>query len=684
MITQVIIDYIKAQLEQGVSSEKIKADLMANGWSASDLDQAFSTINIAPGTVSSIPVPPSVSNEISNSGGKSRKLLWALILILIILLIGGGAYAVIFLGINPFSKAPYSQNNLLSGLLQSVSKIKSGTYAVSGSVVVEPRDKKLSPIVINKSNDKELQAKYMRDYDRSSNVRNILNKLVFAKTLPTNLNNISSLDSYSSYKVNINDPLTKKPYEYTLKPDGKDFELRVNFETVDAISEIGGLGQYGLSRQTPLINGQTVTFTRESDSYFYLSSKPPATFLESLNSSIEMIPEGLNVVFSLSASSHWDTADKPMDLSANLDATGDLGDLTYKANVDLRKKDSVYYVKINNFPAFFPVPKNQWIKFDTQAGTSTSYYDSLGKGIAGMENNYKEEKEKILKFVEQATRIADEEGLLKFKNDPIREKVGDRFLYRYDLSIVKEKVAPFYKKLSAWVKAENNEVGSTFVNDLYTKQIENNEFADVLDYLNSHGDFSVWVDDEGYPAVIAYSLHIVPTADNIRLKDKQITSTIKLTFNNINSPVNIELPTEAKTYQEVVDEMYGNSVSDARSSGQIASMKSRVSSIRAQAELVYDKNSGYGTKAFTLGPCTKISGTLFGDEMVYKLLMEATGDSPIKATCASKIIGSSVSEYAISVPYPDGSGYAYCIDNSGIAKEIMGKLDGYSCSEIKY
>ena len=36
MINQQILDYIKQQVQQGVSREQIKSSLMTNGWQASD------------------------------------------------------------------------------------------------------------------------------------------------------------------------------------------------------------------------------------------------------------------------------------------------------------------------------------------------------------------------------------------------------------------------------------------------------------------------------------------------------------------------------------------------------------------------------------------------------------------------------------------------------------------------
>jgi hypothetical protein len=45
MINQQLLDYIKQQLQQGVTQEQIKSALMANGWQAQDIDEGFNAIN---------------------------------------------------------------------------------------------------------------------------------------------------------------------------------------------------------------------------------------------------------------------------------------------------------------------------------------------------------------------------------------------------------------------------------------------------------------------------------------------------------------------------------------------------------------------------------------------------------------------------------------------------------------
>ena len=58
MINQQILDYIKQQLQQGVSREQIKSSLITNGWSENDINEAFATLS-----TNSVPLPQSPMSQ---------------------------------------------------------------------------------------------------------------------------------------------------------------------------------------------------------------------------------------------------------------------------------------------------------------------------------------------------------------------------------------------------------------------------------------------------------------------------------------------------------------------------------------------------------------------------------------------------------------------------------------------
>lgn len=83
MINQQLLDYIKQQMQQGVSREKIKISLMANGWQAQDIEEGFNNIN-TPNIPSTYPAAPIATSS------SVRKIIAGIVIGIAIL--GGGAY----------------------------------------------------------------------------------------------------------------------------------------------------------------------------------------------------------------------------------------------------------------------------------------------------------------------------------------------------------------------------------------------------------------------------------------------------------------------------------------------------------------------------------------------------------------------------------------------------------------
>jgi len=62
MINQQLLDFIKSQLQLGLNKEKITRDLLANGWTAQDIEEGFNTIAIPTPSIPTKPntaIPPS-------------------------------------------------------------------------------------------------------------------------------------------------------------------------------------------------------------------------------------------------------------------------------------------------------------------------------------------------------------------------------------------------------------------------------------------------------------------------------------------------------------------------------------------------------------------------------------------------------------------------------------------------
>ncbi len=67
MVNQQLLDYIKQQLQQGISKEQIKSSLMVNSWQAQDIDEAFAFIQNPASHSQLVPPPAQTASSLPGS-----------------------------------------------------------------------------------------------------------------------------------------------------------------------------------------------------------------------------------------------------------------------------------------------------------------------------------------------------------------------------------------------------------------------------------------------------------------------------------------------------------------------------------------------------------------------------------------------------------------------------------------
>jgi hypothetical protein len=83
MVNQQLLDYIKQQMQQGVSREQIKNSLTANGWQEQDIEEAFNNIGASN-------MPTAYSAAPLAASGRTWKMITGIVIGVAVL--GGGAY----------------------------------------------------------------------------------------------------------------------------------------------------------------------------------------------------------------------------------------------------------------------------------------------------------------------------------------------------------------------------------------------------------------------------------------------------------------------------------------------------------------------------------------------------------------------------------------------------------------
>jgi len=565
-LSDLVDGFLKSRVA-GISDAHMREEASVAGWSATDIETAFS------GMESKFPhgeMSPATSVPFTPLSSKSSFKVPVLVGIgvLGLILIGGIAYAYVE-KMGPFAKAPYQEDNLLSGLLAKSSEIDSSAYKVGFALYMKGREADAKPLTLEIKDSSELKEKYLRDLERAESVNRILSTLRDETSFPPSISGLKP--AYEEYgdnsPIDITDPRTNAQYAYKTTDGGTDFALEVTFETDDALSAIRDVMLFEIQEDATLapqspekIEGNKVTFTKSSRG-LYLPSEPPKAFFEQLSEYAMYIPPEINIQSSVFVAAGKNAANNgSIDWKVGLDGSGDLGDLSYKVNVEALKYASDYYVKINNMPApfggFLP-PKGQWVRFNAsssdEAGSMNPFLSP--EDLAQTEEDFKDNRVAFMALIKKTAELADKERLFSFKNRPQKEKVGERSLYRYDLSVRKEAIVPFYKKLAAEaVKAEYKVDDIIRIDEGYLKYLESSEFSEMFDYYNKNVSVTLWVDQKGFPAMLKYAIRIVPPADVIFLKDKQLMLEFTVSLEDINKPLRIDRPEGSKTYEEVMKE----------------------------------------------------------------------------------------------------------------------------------
>jgi len=703
MVTPQIISYVQAQLSQGVSEEKIAADLSGAGWSSVDIAAVFAQLQGGSSVPPPIPAPfptqaaPAVQPVIvaeqpaSVIAGNTQSaapltfntqyLIIAGAVGAVILLLGGG---IAFAYLNGFSiftpKAPYAEGELFSGISKAVQTIQTSSYSLSGELKVEPRDKDAAPFSVHPSNEADLQTKYQNDVTRLNNATSIVRALTWmhpaTSSYPASLDTIPSNSTNRYYTASLStlDPVTHEPYRYVVSPDGKSFELSVTFDTdypiTAARAQAKSYGFMSAGQQAssqPGISGRTLTFTNTTAYYgLYLPSQLPKPYFEQLSDTAQYLPQELNAHAAVTALADW--TKKQSDWKFNVDAAGDFGDLTYKINIDALRKDEDYYFRINNLPSLFmgfmPLKKGDWVKIAHDTPTSTSPYgmynpmSSLANSVHTGEAEYQKTREDLAAFNKAMLQIADSTKVIHFKNPPTLETVDGKKLFRYNLEVQKGSVVEFYKQLLAEAKKHPSTAAQPlFADQSMLDYLSSPEFDQVFDYYIKNTSLTLWVDPAGMPARFEYSMRIVPPDTAKQLADKQARLTITLKMSDINAPVTIDAPKDAKPLEEVMKQSGGGvlgSLETAREKGQDASIKSNLNNLRAEAELYYDSNNnsyaGFcGSNDFQSAN-TQVSNVL-------------TATSSIKCTATP-------AAWVAYARLVNATGTYYCVDSTGYTTSL--------------
>jgi len=113
------------------------------------------------------------------------------------------------------------------------------------------------------------------------------------------------------------------------------------------------------------------------------------------------------------------------------------------------------------------------------------------------------------------------------------------------------------------------------------------------------------------------------------------------------------------------------SLNSARTKGADSSIKANLSSVRAQAEILFTTFGVYGVDSspapFPLATCTNTANTLFADPILFDAISAAKSAAVVTNT--DRCYASAMS-FLVAVPLKSDPATAWCIDSEGFAGEV--------------
>ena len=516
---------------------------------------------------------------------KKRKpfLTISLVILIILLGTGGGLLYAYKNNLWPFHRVADFGPDFINKVLERVGKIETASYKIAFSLQSAEREEGRKSLSIEFSEYEESQAAYDRDKRRFSDLGDASYKLdnFYFAARPSKHYPLSLEEA----KITIKDP-RGVAYEYTRIDNGDNFNLKIKFETDDAIKALNSDNSFSDSTPPtpPLVNGKTVTFDKDSPSYFYFSATPEKPWLvELLDNQEELSFLPGNLMISVGASGIIQKEKENADSRLQLEAELEYEDMTMKGDGEFIKKGDTYYVKINKLPGFFALAlgdfskiKGQWVKITPDDVSSMlSGYIS----VDALESAEKDKGNDVASQLMLCLKVAGETNLFTAEK-PTEETLESQKVYHYQLKLNNNNIVGFYEQVANKLAAQYGDKALIKPDESALVFLKSPSFAEFAEYLNQNTKIDLFVEAaSGYPVKLIYEFRLIPDEKVAKLEGREFILTTSLVFGDINKSVTIATPEDSITQEDAVIMMTGVTKEEYRFGKQynnISSIKSAI------------------------------------------------------------------------------------------------------------
>ena len=563
---------------------------------------------------------------------RSPFLVIFLAILIILLGIGGGLLYAYKNNLWPFHRVADFGPDFINKVLERVEKIETASYKVAFSLQSAEREEGRKSLSIEFTEYEELQATYDRDKKRFSDLSSILSKLSsFYYAARPSMHYPLSLEEA---KITNKDPLGGA-YEYTRIGSGDNFNLKVKFETDDALKVFNS--SYYSTEKLPLVNGKTATFDKDSSSYFSFYAQPKKPWLvELLDNQEELSFLPGNLMISVGASGIIQKEQKNADSRLQLEGELEYEDMTMKGDGEFIKKGDIYYVKINKLPGLFTLAlgdfskiKGKWVKITP---------DDVSSMLSGfitintLESAEKGEEYDLASQLMLCLKVAGETNLFTAEK-PTEETLDGQKVYHYQLKLNNNNIVGFYEEIADKLVAQHGDKSFMKQDESTLEFLKSSSFAEFAQYLNQNTKIDLFVEAvSGYPVKLIHEFRLIPDEKVAKLKDREFILTTSLAFSDINKKIAIDPPEDFITQEDAAIAMTGVTKEEYRFGKQYANINSIKSALSIYNRLTGEYPDSLDELRKTGGDITKDSSASDAEDTYNTYYINTYKDRPLLKT----------------------------------------------------
>lgn len=332
------------------------------------------------------------------------------------------------------------------------------------------------------------------------------------------------------------------------------------------------------------------------------------------------------------------------------DASIDFG--LMKGSADFRIVNQNLYAKLGSLSgaSYLPVEEytDKWISFDYKSdrnpGAMLSMLPFGGFDPSAIKNLTPEEQQEILDITNRA-------DFIKVTDKMLPEKMGDVLSYHFHFVLDREGIKNYLLDLKVYLDRVGKE-------DSYLSSLDPTELGAELDnILDFQGEAWVGIKDR-FP----YKFNVSFAIDSDKAEPGSVKVTLVSVFKDWNQPVAVEAPAESTTFEELMKAQMNSFGEDAPAADIDAETKGLMTSLRADAEIYFDKTGGYKDFCFDSGE---------GVQIMFDKIFENSNEGNY-FDCKDD-----VKTYAVSTQLRDLS--YFCVDSTGYAGTVPAMISGTVC-----